>query len=86
MIYNSGIGNDKGWILKEETFPDKALGKCESIMCLGNGYMGIRASMEEYTNKLSRGMLVAGTFDFMKGDFATELPNAPDVINMGLSM
>ncbi len=86
MIYNSGAGKDKGWVLKEETFPYKALGKCESIMCLGNGYMGIRAAMEEYTNKLSRSMLVAGTFDFMKGDFATELPNAPDVTNMVITV
>lgn len=86
MIYNNGVGNDKGWILKEETFPYKALGKCESIMCLGNGYMGIRASMEEYTNELSRRMLIAGTFDFMKGDIATELPNAPDVTNMVITV
>ena len=82
MVYNSGTGEYKGFILKEEVFDWEMPQKCESIMCLGNGYMGVRSSNEEFVKEDSRGMYVAGTFNFMEGDEATELPNVPDVTNM----
>ncbi len=89
MIFDSGKGDLKGWILKEDRFNAEFPRKCESIMCLGNGYMGLRSAMENYldpkSNK-SRMNFVAGTFDYMEGDEATELPNLPDVTNMQISL
>lgn len=82
MVYNSGTGEYKGFILKEEVFDAEMPQKCESIMCLGNGYMGVRSANEEFVYEDSRGMYVAGTFNFMEGDESTELPNVPDVTNM----
>lgn len=85
MIYDSGKGEFEGWILKEEKFDPEFPEKGESIMCLGNGYMGVRSAMEEFVCERSRGHLVAGTFDLIEGDDATELPNLPDVTNMKIT-
>lgn len=82
MVYNSGKGEYKGFILKEERFDPEFPEKSESIMCLGNGYMGIRAANEEYVHFASRGTFVAGTFDYLEDDCSTELPNSADVTNM----
>lgn len=81
MIYDSGSGEFKNWIVKEETVPAEHPEKTETIMCLGNGYMGQRAANEDYYHEKSRFNLVAGTFDLMEGDEATELPNNADVTN-----
>ena len=35
------------WILREDSFDPEHLGKCEAVMCLGNGYLGLRSAMEE---------------------------------------
>lgn len=82
MVYNSGKGEYKGFILKEEVFDSEFPEKSESTMCLGNGYMGIRAANEEFVHFGSRGTFVAGTFDFLEEDCSTELPNSADVTNM----
>ena len=81
MIYDSGKGEFKNWIIKEEVFSADFPEKTESIMCLGNGYMGQRAANEDYYRENSRFNLVAGTFDYLDGDLATELPNNADVTN-----
>lgn len=80
MIYNSGKGEFTNWIVKEETFDAERLGKCESIMSQGNGYMGVRAAMEETANPTSRFTLIAGCFDNLEGDRdqTTELANSAD--------
>lgn len=87
MIYNSGKGINEGWILKEERFDAEFPEKGETIMCQGNGYMGLRAAMEEYEGERgkSRCWLVAGTFDFIEGEDATELSNAPDITKMKIT-
>jgi hypothetical glycosyl hydrolase len=85
VLYNLGQDKDKNWIVAEESFQYKFLGKCESIMCQGNGYMGIRATTEEnYLNNV-RNTFVAGTFNKF-GDEVTELPNASDVIEMQIQI
>ncbi len=83
MIYNKGTGELKNWIIEEEIFDSGALGKCESIFCQGNGYLGLRAAAEEEYENTRRSLLVAGTFDKMPDD-ATELPNAADVTAMDI--
>ena len=82
MIYNKGTGENEGWLLTEEVFPVEHPEKTESIMCLGNGYMGVRATNEEYVHLRSRCNFVAGTFDLLGEGAVTELPNNVDVTNM----
>ncbi|CAM3118926.1 glycoside hydrolase family 65 protein [Lactiplantibacillus plajomi] len=78
-----GFKTDPGnpWILRENAFNLKHLGKTEANMCLGNGYVGIRAVTEErYVNE-TRDTFIAGTFDKFNGE-VTELPNLPDVVGL----
>lgn len=82
MIYNKGTGDNKGWILTEEVFPAEHPEKTEAVMCLGNGYMGVRASNEEYVHENSRCNFVAGTFDLANEGEVPELANNVDVTNM----
>ena len=70
----------KNWVVKESDFNKAYLRKYESIMCQGNGYMGIRASAEESYEKTLRYALVAGTFDKAEALNTTELPNFADVM------
>ncbi|ROR28269.1 putative glycosyl hydrolase [Mobilisporobacter senegalensis] len=70
------------WYIEEEKFDSSWLGKCEAIMCLGNGYLGLRsATEEEYLNE-KRGYFVAGTFNKFDDREVTELPNIADIINL----
>ena len=59
--------------------------KFESIMCQGNGYMGVRAATEEDGEKTVRYTLVAGTFDRMQSKNTNELPNAADTTALELA-
>lgn len=87
MIYNSGTGENRNWILKEERLDTEFPEKGESIMCLGNGYLGLRSAMEDFVGeRTSRGLYVAGTFDFLPDTDATELPNSADVTNMEITV
>jgi len=75
------------WILQEERFDMAALGKCESVMCLGNGYMGLRSATEERYTGEKRGLFVAGTFNRFLSNTETdnevsELPNGADFLEM----
>ncbi len=85
MQYQLGTGEFKNWIVAEDSFQPDHLGKCESIMCLGNGYMGIRSATEEDYLGNTRDTFVAGTFNKF-GDEVTELPNAADVIAMPIRL
>lgn len=79
MIYDIGKGRDKNWILAEDDYREDHLAKCESIMCQGNGYMGIRGSAEEVCSENpGRYTLVAGTFDKLPDDACNELANSAD--------
>lgn len=71
--------SEENWIIREEAFRPEFARKYESIMCQGNGYMGIRAATEESYEKTVRYTLVAGTFDRMRSKNTTELPNSADV-------
>lgn len=67
------------WIIAEDSFNSEALGKCEAIMSLGNGYLGLRSATEEHYLNETRGMFVAGTFNKFDENEVTELPNAADL-------
>lgn len=67
------------WILAEDALDPDHLGKCEAIMCLGNGYMGLRSATEERYLGETRNLLINGTFNKFDAGQVTELPNAADV-------
>ncbi len=69
----------KNWTVRESGFQKNYIRKYESIMCQGNGYMGVRAATEEDYQKTIHYTLVAGTFDFAEELNTTELPNSADV-------
>ncbi|MCC8065942.1 MAG: glycoside hydrolase family 65 protein [Clostridiales bacterium] len=74
------------WIIREDSFQPMALGKCEAIMSLGNGYIGIRSATEERYLRETRGAFVAGTFNKFDENEVTELPNAADMMAIELSI
>lgn len=81
----SYITNDR-WGLVETEFNPKWLRKFETIMSQGNGYMGVRASLEEtYTNE-KRGTFVAGVFNPFDENEVTELTNIADVLQMEIKI
>ncbi|MFD2612436.1 glycoside hydrolase family 65 protein [Paenibacillus gansuensis] len=82
LQYDYGSGEERGWILSESNFDSGMLGKGESIMALGNGYMGIRSAYEESYLQQKRNTFIAGTFNKFDGHEPTELPNVPDVAEM----
>ena len=47
MDYNRGKGALKNWLVTEPVFDILHQGKCEAILSLGNGYLGIRSATEE---------------------------------------
>ena len=66
------------WILAEGSFDAEHLGKCEAVMSLGNGYLGLRSALEERYLGECRDLLVNGVFDRFHESEVTELPNLPD--------
>ena len=72
------------WIVKESAFDEGLLGKSESVMCLGNGYLGIRSATEERYLNETRNCFVAGTFNKADQTEVTELPNTADVLGVDI--
>lgn len=82
LNYDGGTGELKNWLIQESTFDSRFLGKCEAIFAQGNGYMGVRNTLEEaYTGEV-RNTFVAGTFNKASDEEVTELPNVPDMTGM----
>lgn len=67
------------WQIEELGFDSRYLGKSESIMALGNGYLGSRSSTEERYPNEKRDTFVAGTFNKFAENEVSELPNIPDM-------
>ncbi len=86
MKTNMDYSKAEQWILGEKSFDSRYLGKCESVMCLGNGYMGIRSATEEAYLGETRNFFVAGTFNKFDEHEVTELPNAADVIRFPIEV
>lgn len=80
--YHSGVGPLKNWLVAESAFHPAFLGKCESIFAQGNGYLGLRAALEETYVGETRGLFVTGTFNKFDENEVTELPNLPDITRM----
>jgi hypothetical glycosyl hydrolase len=84
MQYNSGDGELKNWLVTENDFDTRFQGKCETIFCQGNGYMGMRTATEERYISQVRNTFVSGTFNKFDEYDVTELPNAADVSNIDI--
>ena len=84
--YRKGKGKENGWIVEESGFDSRFTGKCESIFTQGNGYLGLRNSLEEQYLNTVRGLFVTGTFNKASEDEVTELPNVSDIVNMELEL
>ena len=84
MRYDFGQGELENWIVGEDSFDPAHQGKCEAILCQGNGYLGQRAALEEAYVGKTRNLLVTGTFDRFDENEVTELPNLPDLTMMQL--
>ncbi len=84
--YNKGKNDLQDWIVEETAFARKYQGKCESIMCLGNGYMGLRSATEESYVGQVRNFFVSGTFNKASEEEVTELPNAADCLGMEIHL
>ena len=78
LRYDAGTGDLENWIVEETAFDPAYSGKCESIMALGNGYMGVRSATEESYVSQKRDTLICGTFNRFSEKEVTELPNIPD--------
>ena len=86
MKTNMDYSKADQWVIAEKAFDSRYLGKCESIMCLGNGYMCIRSATEEAYLGEKRDFFVAGTFNKFDEGEVTELPNAADVIHFPIEV
>ncbi|MDS9472467.1 glycoside hydrolase family 65 protein [Sporosarcina pasteurii] len=84
LDYSQGKGEFKNWIISEVDFSSNALGKCEAIMSLGNGYMGLRSVTEEPYIHETRNLFVSGTFNKAAENEVTELPNLADVTRLDI--
>lgn len=80
------INKQSEWLIEESYFNQQWLGKYESIMCQGNGYMGIRGTTEEPYLGETRNTFVAGTFNKFDENEVTELPNVPDLIQLTIKI
>lgn len=79
-------GCEGSWVISENGFDTRYLGKWESVLCLGNGYLGLRAATEERYLGEKRGLFVAGTFDRFDESEVSELPNGADILGIGLEL
>lgn len=82
--YSKGIGENKNWIVSEGKFSIETQGKCEAIMSLGNGYLGMRSATEEAYIGQVKNTFIAGTFNKSDDTEVTELPNCADVTQIEL--
>lgn len=76
---------EPGWRIVEEFFEPDRLGHYESIFALGNGYLGVRGSLDEPYPGADPGTLVAGIFDTVPGA-VPEIPVAPEWTGLTLEI
>lgn len=86
LVFNEGYNENKNWIITEKIFDNRYLGKCEALFTQGNGYLGVRNSLEEKYVGERRNTFVTGTFNKASEEEVTELPNFPDVTNIEITI
>ena len=86
LQFDMGKDEYKDWIISETEFHSHFIGKFESIMSLGNGYMGLRSAAEEQYLNEKRNLFIAGTFNKFSKNENTELPNAADITQLTITI
>ncbi|WP_422122253.1 glycoside hydrolase family 65 protein [Planococcus sp. X10-3] len=84
LDYSLGQGAYENWILAERDFSALHLGKSETVMLLGNGYLGLRSAAEEPYLNGQRNLFINGTFNQADRNEVTELPNAADATRLDI--
>ena len=72
--------------LTRSHFDPHSLNKDATLMASGNGYLGIRATLEEDYTHQTRGMFCAGFYHRAGEQETTELVNLPDVVGMQITL
>lgn len=70
--------HDRLWTIREYPFHPERLRYYESILTIGNGYLGTRGSFEERYSGDSPATLIHGLYNHAPGASVPELVNAPD--------
>ena len=84
--YDNVFEGQNNWIVAEQEFSTDNLGKFEAILSQGNGYIGLRNSLEEeYVNQV-RNMFVAGSYNKAEAADVSELPNFPDLVGVTIKI
>lgn len=86
LVFNEGYNEERNWIITEKIFDNRYLGKCEALFTQGNGYLGVRNSLDEKYVGERRNTFVTGTFNKASEEEVTELPNFPDVTNIEITI
>jgi trehalose/maltose hydrolase-like predicted phosphorylase len=74
-----------GWIIEENKFDSNNIVSNGNKFMTGNGYMGYRGTLEEYTKKELAACNLAGLYD-RHGDSWREPINAPNALFSALSV
>ncbi len=86
MNYNLGVDENLNWLVAQEGFNIDHLGKTETIMAVGNGYLGCRSANEERYLGETRNTFIAGIFNQADESEVTELANLPDVFALEIEL
>jgi hypothetical glycosyl hydrolase len=78
-------------MMREQVIYDKHfdlhyINKFASLMTLGNGYLGLRATHEEDYAEQTRGMYAAGIYNKAAANDPSDLVNLPDMIGMRIEI
>jgi trehalose/maltose hydrolase-like predicted phosphorylase/hydroxymethylpyrimidine pyrophosphatase-like HAD family hydrolase len=73
-----GITRDESFLISERGFDPIREREIESLMAIGNGYLGTRASLAEEEKICEPGTLVAGVYDRPSPGLPEEIVNFPD--------
>lgn len=78
--------NEPGWFILEEGFAAIREREIESLMTVGNGYLGTRGSVEETTTASEPGTFFAGLYDPLESTGLQSLIVAPDWLCLQLTI
>lgn len=73
-------------MITEKEFDEQLINKYESLMALGNGYLGLRSCHEEDYEGQTRGMYIAGIYNQLSPSQTTKIVNLPDLIGMEIEI
>lgn len=73
-------------IIYENQFNLETINKFASLMTVGNGFLGVRATHEEDYTEQTRGMYVAGIYNKALPNETSDLVNLPDLVGVKIKL